>query len=46
MNKKENRVAVRQVVQQAVIRAEQNNRIQHAATNPIKEVLKSLLTTL
>ena len=46
MNKKENRVAVRQAVQQAVIRDEQNNRIQYAATNPIKEVLKSLHTTL
>ena len=46
MNKKENRIAVRQAAQQAVIRDEQNHRIQHAATNPIKEVLKSLHTTL
>ena len=42
MNKKENRMAVRQAAQQAVIRDEQNHRIEHAATNPIKEVLKSL----
>lgn len=46
MNKKENRMAVRQAAQQAVIRDEQNHRIEHAATNPIKEVLKSLHTTL
>ena len=46
MNKKENRKAVRQAVQQAVIRDEQNNRIQYAATNPEKKVLKSLHTTL
>lgn len=46
MNKKENRIAVRQAAQQAVIRDEQNHRIQYAATNPIKEVLKSLHTTL
>ena len=35
MNKKENRMAVRQAAQQAVIRDEQNHRIEHAATNPI-----------
>lgn len=46
MNKKENRIAVRQAAQQAVIRDEQNHRIQYVATNPIKEVLKSLHTTL
>ena len=46
MNKKENRMAVRQAAQQAVIRDEQNHRIEHAGTNPIKEVLKSLHTTL
>ena len=46
MNKKEKRMAVRQAAQQAVIRDEQNHRIEHAATNPIKEVLKSLHTTL
>lgn len=37
MNKKENRMAVRQAAQQAVIRDEQNHRIEHAGTNPIKE---------
>lgn len=42
MNKKENRMAVRQAVEKAVIRDEQNRRIQFAATNPIKEVLKNL----
>ena len=45
MNKKENRMAVRQAAQQAVIRDEQNHRIEHAGTNPIKEVLKSLHKT-
>ena len=39
-------MAVWQAAQQAVIRDEQNHRIQHAATNPTKEVLKSLHTTL
>ena len=46
MKKKENRMAVRQTVEKAVIRDEQNRRIQFAATNPIKEVLKKLHTTL
>lgn len=46
MNKKENRMAIRQTVEKAVIRDEQNCRIQFAATNPIKEVLKKLHTTL
>lgn len=46
MNKKENRMAVRQAAQQAVIRDEQNHRIQYMATNPVREVLKSLHTTL
>ena len=46
MNKKENRMAVRQTAEKAVIRDEQNRRIQFAATNPIKEVLKNLHTTL
>ena len=35
MNKKENRMALRQEVQKSVIRDEQNRRIQFAATNPI-----------
>ena len=46
MNKKENRMAVRQTVEKAIIRDEQNRRIQSAATNPVKEVLKILHTTL
>ena len=46
MNKKENRMAVRQTVEKAVIRDEQNRRIQSAATNPVKEVLKIFHTTL
>lgn len=46
MNKKENRMVVRQEVQKSVIRDEQNRRIQFAATNPINEVLKNLHTTL
>lgn len=36
MNRKGNRMAVRQSVEKAVIRDEQNRRIQFAATNPIK----------
>ena len=43
---KENRMAVRQTVEKAVIRDEQNRRIQSAATNPVKEVLKIFHTTL
>ena len=39
MNKKENRMAVRQIVEKTVIRDEQNRRIQFAATNPIKDCL-------
>lgn len=46
MNKKENRAAVRAAAQKAVLRDEQNKRIQYAATHPIKETLKYLDTTL
>ena len=46
MNKKENRIAVRQAAENAVIRDEQNRRIQFAATNATSEVLKNLHTTL
>lgn len=46
MNKKENRMAVRQKVEKAVLRDEQNQRIQFAAANSVQEVLKSLHTTL
>ena len=42
----ENRLGVRQNVGKVVIRDEQNRRIQFAATNPIKVVLKNLHTTL
>ena len=46
MNKKANRLEVRQAAQKAVLRDEQNRRIQFAATHPIKETLKYLNTTL
>ena len=44
--KKENRMAVRQAAAKAVLRDEQNRRIQFAATNPEGEVMKNLRTTL
>ena len=46
MNKKEHRMALRQAAEKTVIRDEQNRRIQFAATNHVKEVLKNLHTTL
>ena len=46
MKKKETRMALRQEVQKAVIRDEQNRRIQFAATNTPQEVLKNLHTSL
>ena len=47
MNKKRKIVWLfAQTVEKAVIRDEQNRRIQSAATNPVKEVLKILHTTL
>ena len=46
MNKKEKRVAVREEAQNLVIRDEQNHRLQAAAENPVKEVLRSLHTTI
>ena len=46
MNKKENRMTVRQTVEKAVLRDEQNQRIQFAAANSVQEVLKSLHTTM
>ncbi|SCI22139.1 Magnesium-transporting ATPase%2C P-type 1 [uncultured Ruminococcus sp.] len=46
MNKKINRIEVRQTVQKAAIRDEQNRRIQFAATHPIQETLGYLNTTL
>lgn len=44
--KEKNRQAVRMTVQKAVIRDEENRRIQTAATSPIKDIFKSLHTTL
>ena len=46
MNKKQNHISARQAAEKAVIRDEQNRRIQFAATNPEGEVLKELHTTL
>lgn len=46
MNKKENRMSVRQAAEKAVIRDEQNRRLEYAATTSIKEALKELHTTL
>lgn len=46
MNKKINRIEVRQTAQKAAIRDEQNRHIQFAATHPIQETLGYLNTTL
>lgn len=46
MNKKMNRIEVRQTAQKAAIRDEQNRRIQFAATHPTQETLEYLNTTL
>lgn len=46
MNKKINRIEVRQTAQKAAIRDEQNRRIQFAATHPTQETLRYLNTTL
>ena len=46
MNKKINRIEVRQTAQKAAIRDEQNRRIQFAATHPTQETLGYLHTTL
>lgn len=48
MNKRKlsNRQQISMVAEKAVLRDEQNRRIHYAATHPIKEVLKSLDTTL
>ena len=46
MNKKEKRTAAREETQNLVIRDEQNRRLQAAATGPVKEVLRSLHTTI
>ena len=44
MNKKENRMAVRQTVEKAVLRDEHNQSIQLEAATPVQEALKSLHT--
>ncbi len=46
MNKRENRLAVRQAAKKAVIRDEQNRRIQYAATGSVRDVLENLNTAL
>lgn len=46
MNKKINRIEVRQTAQKTAIRDEQNRRIQFAATHPTQETLGYLNTTL
>ncbi len=46
MNKKINRIEVRQTAQKSAIRDEQNRRIQFAATHPTQETLGYLNTTL
>ncbi|MDD4849176.1 MAG: magnesium-translocating P-type ATPase [Gemmiger sp.] len=46
MNQKQNRLAARQAAEKAVLRDEQNRRVQFAAANPAEEVLKNLHTTL
>lgn len=46
MNKKINRIEVRQTAQKVAIRDEQNRRIQFAATHPTQETLEYLNTTL
>lgn len=46
MNKKINRIEVRQTAEKAAIRDEQNRRIQFAATHPTQETLGYLNTTL
>lgn len=46
MNKKINRIEVRQTAQKSAIRDEQNRRIQFAATHPTQEMLGYLNTTL
>ena len=46
MNKKENRLAVREAAEKAVIRDEQNHRIEATATKPVKDVFRALDTSL
>ncbi len=46
MNNKEKRSSVRRAAETAMFRSEQNRRLENAATSPVKEVLKTLNTTL
>ena len=46
MNKKKNKIAIKKDLEKAVIRDEQNARIDYAATTPIKDVFKYLNTGL
>ena len=46
MNKKEKRIALRQNVEKAVVRDEQNRRIQDAATNSAQNVLRQMNAAL
>lgn len=46
MNKKENRIAARQMLEKIVIRDEQNSRIHFAASNTVKATLENVGTTL
>lgn len=46
MYKKQNPISARKAAEKAVVRDEQNRRIEYAATNPVKGVLQELHTTL
>ena len=46
MNRKENRIAARQAAEKAMIREEQNRRMEHAAKSSIKDVLKEYQAAL
>ena len=46
MNKKENRMASREAAAKAVIRDEQNRRLANVATKPVKDVFRTLATSL
>ena len=46
MNKKEKRIVLRQNVEKAVVRDEQNRRIQDAATNSAQNVLRQMNAAL
>ena len=46
MNKKQNKIAIRQAAEKAVIRDELNKSILLAATKPVREVMKKIGTSL